>query len=287
MDCSDSDLEETRGTAMGKIVVMAEPVSEICSVSKIDFNVNYFKMLRRKRLEKLYGVINLSDSDNEAEEIHLMIAKLTAEEATNLQKQKEEITGRQKGKRIVGPFRAAESGGNGKSVIPKTHRVNLGLTPEEIDLVEGWVEYVRELSRGNEDPDAEPEKWTCSEYPSELSISNFNKLRGQYRILESVRDLPTLNKERPLTGLSLKGGEKNQDASPVFIDPRQTTLVHIASPQGLQIMVQKKELGAKRMDREKVKEVGSEVGASSRPSVENDKDAENLENIALIRKAKK
>ncbi|KAL2528839.1 uncharacterized protein Fot_21440 [Forsythia ovata] len=56
-----------------------------------------------------------------------------------------------------------------------------------MDLVEGWVEYVKELSRGHEDPEAGPKDWACSEYPSELSIHDFTKLRDQYRILKSVR----------------------------------------------------------------------------------------------------
>ncbi|KAL2515508.1 Uncharacterized protein Fot_29479 [Forsythia ovata] len=78
------------GTATEEIVVMAEPVRAICSLSKTAFNANYFKMLERKRLEQLYGVINLSDSNCEAEGIHLMMAKLTAEEAADLHKQMEE-----------------------------------------------------------------------------------------------------------------------------------------------------------------------------------------------------
>ncbi|KAL2549160.1 Uncharacterized protein Fot_10690 [Forsythia ovata] len=50
-----------------------------------------------------------------------------------------------------------------------------------------WVEYVRELSRGYDDPKAKPDNWACSEYSSELNIPDFTKLRDKYRIPESVR----------------------------------------------------------------------------------------------------
>ncbi|KAL2520853.1 hypothetical protein Fot_24799 [Forsythia ovata] len=102
-------------------------------------------------------------------------------------KRKEESTRQCKGKGIVGPSRAAESSGDGESISPRTHRVNLGLTFYKMDLVEGWVEYVGELSGGHEDPEAESEDWAYSEYSSKLNIPDFTKLRDQYRILKSVR----------------------------------------------------------------------------------------------------
>ncbi|KAL2557550.1 hypothetical protein Fot_02289 [Forsythia ovata] len=104
VDSGDSDLEGIGGNAPEKILVMAEPVRAICSISKLAFNANYFKILRKKRLEQLYGVINLSDSDSEAEMIHLMMAKLIAKEATDLQKQREESLTQQKVKESSWPF---------------------------------------------------------------------------------------------------------------------------------------------------------------------------------------
>ncbi|KAL2552285.1 Uncharacterized protein Fot_05904 [Forsythia ovata] len=101
-DSGGSDLEEDGESALGEIVAMAEPVRAIFSVSKIAFNANYFKMLRKKRLEQLYGVINSSDSDSEAEGNPLMMAKLTAEEVANLQKQREESMRQRKGKGVAG-----------------------------------------------------------------------------------------------------------------------------------------------------------------------------------------
>ncbi|KAL2483153.1 hypothetical protein Fot_44597 [Forsythia ovata] len=141
------------------------------------FNANYFKMLRRKRLEQLYGVINLSDSDSEVEEIPLMMVKLIAEEAANLHMQREESAMQRKCKRIAGPSGVIESGDDGESITPRTHRVNLGLDPNEMDLVEGCIEHIRELSEGHEDPDSDPGSWTCNQYHSDLSLVDFTKLR--------------------------------------------------------------------------------------------------------------
>ncbi|KAL2557724.1 hypothetical protein Fot_02463 [Forsythia ovata] len=129
VDIGDSDLEEIGGNAPRKIVVMAEPVRAICSISKLDFNANYFKILRKKHLEQLYGVINLSDSDSEAEMIHLMMAKLIAKEATDLQKQREESLTQQKVKWVAGPSDAVESSGDGEFISPRTYRVTLGWPP--------------------------------------------------------------------------------------------------------------------------------------------------------------
>ncbi|KAL2528034.1 hypothetical protein Fot_20635 [Forsythia ovata] len=114
---------------------MAEPVKATCSISKLAFNANYFKMLRKKRLKQLYGIINISDSDSEAEGIRLMMAKLTAEEIVDLQKQKEESLTQQKVKGVAGPSGVVESGGEGESISSRTHMVNLGLAPKEMDRV--------------------------------------------------------------------------------------------------------------------------------------------------------
>ncbi|KAL2505124.1 Uncharacterized protein Adt_20745 [Abeliophyllum distichum] len=54
-----------------------------------------------------------------------------------------------------------------------------------------------ELSGGHEDPKAELEDWACSEYPLEINISNFTKLRNQYRILECVRLIHLNKTDRP------------------------------------------------------------------------------------------
>ncbi|KAL2549645.1 hypothetical protein Fot_11175 [Forsythia ovata] len=112
-------------------------------------------MLRRKRLEQLYGVINLSDPGSKVEGILLMMAKLMTEKAADMQKQMGESARQRKGKRIAGPSGAVESGSDGESISHRTHRVNLELTSDKMDLVEGWVEYVRELSGGHEDIEAE------------------------------------------------------------------------------------------------------------------------------------
>ncbi|KAL2529456.1 hypothetical protein Fot_22057 [Forsythia ovata] len=90
------------------------------------------------------------------------------------------------------------------------------------------------------------------------------------------------DQKKIIAGLSLKGGEKSQDVPTVAVDLRQTTLVLTASPQGLQIMVHKRELGVKRVEKDKAKEVGS-----SRIIVGDDEDVEVLEDVALTRKAKK
>ncbi|KAL2516414.1 hypothetical protein Fot_30385 [Forsythia ovata] len=145
VDCGDNDLEEIGENASEEIVVMAEPVRAICYLSKVVFNANYFKMLRRKQLEQLYGVINLSDSDSETEGIPLLMTKLMVEEDADLQKQREESARQRKGKGIAVHFGAAESDGDGESISLRTYRINIGLTPDEIDLLEGCVEYVREL----------------------------------------------------------------------------------------------------------------------------------------------
>ncbi|KAL2508805.1 hypothetical protein Fot_32452 [Forsythia ovata] len=73
--------------------------------------------------------------------------------------QREESVRQRKGKWIAGPFGVVESGDDGESISPRTYRVNLGLDPNEMDLVEGWVEHVRELSRGHDDPDSDPDSW--------------------------------------------------------------------------------------------------------------------------------
>ncbi|KAL2551948.1 hypothetical protein Fot_05567 [Forsythia ovata] len=127
MDVGDSDLEEIGGTASGEILVMAEPVRAICSIFKMVFNAHYFKMFMRKRLEKLHGIINLSDSYNETDGISLMMAKLTVEEAADLQmqRQRDESTRQRKGKEVAGPSGAAEPDGDGELISPKIHRVNL------------------------------------------------------------------------------------------------------------------------------------------------------------------
>ncbi|KAL2509721.1 hypothetical protein Fot_33368 [Forsythia ovata] len=148
------------------------------------FNAHYFKMLKRKRLEKLQGVINLSDSDSEVEGIPLMMAKLTVEEAADLQRQREESARQRKCKWMAGSSGVIESGDDGESISPRTHRVNLGLDPNEMDLVEGWIEHVRELLGEHEDPDSDPGSWACNQYHSDLSPADFTKLRDLYRVPE-------------------------------------------------------------------------------------------------------
>ncbi|KAL2538434.1 hypothetical protein Fot_19825 [Forsythia ovata] len=102
-------------------------------------------------------------------------------------RQSEESARQRKGKGIAGPFGVVESGDDGESISPRTHRVNLGLDPKEMDLVEGWVEHVRELSGGHEDPDSDLGRWACNQYHSKLSLADFTKLRDLYRVPEGVR----------------------------------------------------------------------------------------------------
>ncbi|KAL2558937.1 hypothetical protein Fot_03676 [Forsythia ovata] len=109
------------------------------------------------------------------------MANLTVEEAAGMQMQKEESLRQKKENGVVSPFGGISPREIGR-VSPRTHRVNLGLTSDEMDKVKGWVEYVRKLSRRLEDPESDPNYWACSKYPSELNISNFTKLRDQYRI---------------------------------------------------------------------------------------------------------
>ncbi|KAL2529159.1 uncharacterized protein Fot_21760 [Forsythia ovata] len=103
----------------------------------------------------------------------------------------------QKGKEVASLSEAVEFGGGRESVSPRTHRVNLGLNHKEMDLVEDWVEHVRELSGGHEDPDFVPEYWACNLYPSELNVLDFTKLRDHYRVLERVRLIFPNKKDRP------------------------------------------------------------------------------------------
>ncbi|KAL2508664.1 hypothetical protein Fot_32311 [Forsythia ovata] len=112
---------------------MAEPIRAVNSISKMTFNVNYFRMLRKKQIEQFFGVINLSDSDSEEERINLMMEKLTIEEAGDLQKQNEDSMKQRKGKRVAGPSGVVDSGGEGKTISPRTRR----LTPDKMDQAEG------------------------------------------------------------------------------------------------------------------------------------------------------
>ncbi|KAL2557818.1 hypothetical protein Fot_02557 [Forsythia ovata] len=115
------------------------------------------------------------------------MAKLTAEEAIDLQKQREESTRQQKGKWIAGPSGVENLVMMGSLLARESHRVNLGLEPDEIDLVEGWVEHVRELAGRHEVLDFDPESWACIKYHSDLNLLDFTKLRDHYRVPEGVR----------------------------------------------------------------------------------------------------
>ncbi|KAL2552286.1 Uncharacterized protein Fot_05905 [Forsythia ovata] len=127
-----------------------------------------------------------------------------------------------------------------------------------MDLVEGWVEYVRELSRGHKDPETN----SCEYCTGSSSLPKIDLASLAAKKIPSVvkKKSSDNDQRRILAGLSLKGGEKNQDTLSTSTDPKQTSLVPTASPQGLQIMVQKQELGAKKTEKEKAKRAGSEVG---------------------------
>ncbi|KAL2493707.1 hypothetical protein Fot_37464 [Forsythia ovata] len=88
-------------TALEDIVVMAEPVKAIFLISKLAYNASYFRMVRKKRIENLTEVLNLGNSDSETEEINFIMAKLTPEEAVNLQKQMKESLRQKKGKWVA------------------------------------------------------------------------------------------------------------------------------------------------------------------------------------------
>ncbi|KAL2502354.1 Plus3 domain-containing protein [Forsythia ovata] len=88
---------------------------------------------------------------------------------------------------MAGPSGVIESGNDGESINPRTHKVNLGLDPNEMDLVEGWIEHVRELSRGHEDSDSDPGSWACNQYHFDLSPTDFTKIMDLYRVPEGVR----------------------------------------------------------------------------------------------------
>ncbi|KAL2489593.1 Uncharacterized protein Fot_42885 [Forsythia ovata] len=69
---------------------MAEPIRAVCLISKLVFNVNYFRMVGKKRIEQFTGVIHLGDFESEVEIINFMMEKLTPEETADLNKQMEE-----------------------------------------------------------------------------------------------------------------------------------------------------------------------------------------------------
>ncbi|KAL2493882.1 hypothetical protein Fot_37639 [Forsythia ovata] len=115
------------------------------------------------------------------------MAKLIAEEATDLQKQMEESARQRKGKWIAGPSGVENLVMMGSLLALESHRVNLGLESDEIDLVEGWVEHVRELAGRHEVLDFDPESWACNKYHSDLNLLDFTKLRDHYRVPEGVR----------------------------------------------------------------------------------------------------
>ncbi|KAL2551972.1 hypothetical protein Fot_05646 [Forsythia ovata] len=56
-----------------------------------------------------------------------------------------------------------------------------------MEQVEEWVEHVRVLSRGHEDPGSNPRYWACSKYPTEMSMSDFTKVKSKYRIPDEIR----------------------------------------------------------------------------------------------------
>ncbi|KAL2471583.1 hypothetical protein Adt_39719 [Abeliophyllum distichum] len=75
--------------------------------------------------------------------------------------------------------------------------VNLGIILNEMDRVEGCVNYVRDLSGRHEDPEPNPEYWACNKYLFKLNISDFTKLREQYWVPEIMRLILSYKKSRP------------------------------------------------------------------------------------------
>ncbi|KAL2489132.1 hypothetical protein Fot_42424 [Forsythia ovata] len=84
---------------------------------------------------------------------------------------KEGRKGNQLKRKGIAKTSGAVSSGEGGHISPRINRVNLGLTPEEIDLEEGWVEHIRELSRGHEDPDTK-----ISEESSHFLVYEFGQI---------------------------------------------------------------------------------------------------------------
>ncbi|KAL2502283.1 hypothetical protein Fot_36131 [Forsythia ovata] len=108
------------------------------------------------------------------------------------------------------------------------------------------------------------------------------------KILPVVKKKSSDNDQKKiLFGLSLKSGEKDQDVPTVPSNPRQTVLVPSISPLGLQIMVQKQELGTNETEKKKTKGTGSDIGQSSKWPLEDDDDLEVLEEVGLSKKARK
>ncbi|KAL2521235.1 Uncharacterized protein Fot_25158 [Forsythia ovata] len=70
-----------------------------------------------------------------------------------------------------------------------------------MERVEKWVEHVRGLFGGHEDPESDPIYWACNKYPSELNISDFTKLRDQDRVPNGVRMIFLNKKDRPCSPL--------------------------------------------------------------------------------------
>ncbi|KAL2508917.1 hypothetical protein Fot_32564 [Forsythia ovata] len=186
-----------------------------------------------------------------------------------------------------------------------------------MDLVEGWVKYVMELSRGHEDPEADPDYW--AEVPTffltkkDLAVisrlyfykgdfygligsdhlfvkHNLIKKQGSSSLPKigmaslASKKIPRMMKKksfandqkRTLVGLSLKGGEKDQDTAHVSTYPRVCKLWH-----------KSKIWGPREWRRKKTKEAGSEVGGSSKRSQRNEDDLEVLEEEWLSKKARK
>ncbi|KAL2521233.1 uncharacterized protein Fot_25156 [Forsythia ovata] len=70
-----------------------------------------------------------------------------------------------------------------------------------MERVDKWVERVRGLFGGHEDPESDPIYWACNKYPSELNISDFTKLRDQDRVSNGVRLIFLNKKDRPCSPL--------------------------------------------------------------------------------------
>ncbi|KAL2553343.1 hypothetical protein Fot_06962 [Forsythia ovata] len=145
-----------------------------------------------------------------------------------------------------------------------------------MDLVEGWIEHVRELSGRHDDPDSDP--WRSSTLPK----NGLAGLASKMIPLVVKNKYLDNDKKKILAGLSLKGGEKNQDVSPAPVNLRQTILAPTASLEGLRIMEQKQELGVKRIETSKEK-----WRVSSKMPMDEDEDVEVLEVPVLTRKANK
>ncbi|KAL2549510.1 Uncharacterized protein Fot_11040 [Forsythia ovata] len=86
-----------------------------------------------------------------------------------------------------------------------------------------------------------------SSYLPRIGLASLAAKRIPSEIKEKSSDH---DQKKTLAGLSLNGGEKDKDHDPARTDPKQNALVPTTTTQGLQLIAQKQEAGAKRTEKE-------------------------------------